>query len=134
MVHGALHGGDQKLGGFRFAHTTESADTLGASQNLRVFIQSGNHDRNLRTGAQDFKRGVKAVATRHDGIHDDDVGVQGARAFHRLFAIGCFSADFPAILSLEQVAQKASYDLMIVHQEDAEVLHDEHSGTRVVRR
>ena len=134
VVHGALDSGDQKPGGFRLTNATESAGTLSPAQNFRIFIQGGNHDGNLRTHAHDFPRGVKAVATRHDGIHDDNVGMQRARTFHGLFAVRCFSTDFPTILGLEQMAEKSPDDFVIVHQEDTKVLHAEHSGTRVARR
>jgi hypothetical protein len=62
--------------------------------------------------------------------------MQSSGSFHGFVAIGGFTANLPAVFGLEKMPQEAPYYLMIIHHENANMVHVERSTITVapVRR
>jgi hypothetical protein len=123
MVNGAFDRRDKQPSCFRFADTTECTGLLRLTKNFGILVKRHHDDRSLRSSPHDFARCFKTTASRHNGIHDDDVGMQGPGSLHSFVAIRRFSADLPSMLSLEQMAQEVPHDFVIIHNHYAKVFH-----------
>src|ERR1700692_1101449 len=98
MVDRTSYSGNKQLGRSRLAYATQRPRSLGLAENLRIFIQGGDHNRDPRVVLHDIARGLEAMAPRHYRIHDDNVWMQALGTVDGLIAITCFSANDPSVL------------------------------------
>ena len=70
-----------------------------------------------------------AVLHRHDEVHEDDVRPAGLRQSNGLLAVGRVTDDLHVVHDLEQSAQPAANDGVVVDDEDADRLGVGHLAT-----
>jgi hypothetical protein len=133
MPNGAFDRGDQEPGGVGLTHTAEGAGVLCLARDLWIFVKRSDDDGNLRSSPHNFTGRFEAVATGHNDVHDDDVRMQSSGSFHGFVAIGGFAANLKAVFGLEKMAQEAPYHLMIIHHENANMVHVEGSAITVAQ-
>lgn len=133
MPNGAFDRGDQEPGGIGLTDTAEGARVLCLAQDLWIFVKRSDDDGNLRGTPHNFAGRFEAVATGHNGVHDDNVRMQSSGSFHGFVAIGGFTANLPAVFGLEKMPQEAPYYLMIIHHENANMVHVERSTITVAQ-
>lgn len=78
--------------------------------------------------------GGDAVGARHHQIHQNHVGLDQAAAQHSLIAVFGFAHQFQIGHNLQESAQAAAHDGMIVHHHHSNlrlITHHVHSPTRL---
>ena len=141
-AHGALQiAGEDQIGDFRgkvgamLAKHLEGGDEMGTCLRLEqvgagagledqahdLFGLIGGEDEHLGLWKQalELAGGIEAIQVRHPDIHDDDVGLELFGLCDGFTAGGGLAADFPTGMDLDEVAETASDDFVIVGEEDS---------------
>jgi len=85
----------------------------------RKFMQGGQDYADFLVELENLSRSLQSVNFRHHEIHDNDVRMKAGGQRHRGVAILCFSANFPARDSFENVAQKNSHRRVIIRDKNS---------------
>jgi hypothetical protein len=83
-------------------------------------VERENEDFDLGTDLQDLARGLKSIEARHPDVQDDYVRLQFKSFVYSFPAVSCFAANLPVWLGLQQGAQTAPNDLVIIRHHDSE--------------
>jgi len=123
VIYGAFYRRNEELGRFGLANAANCAGTLGLAKDLRVFVQRGDNDGHLGSAAHDFACRFEPVTAWHNGIHHDNIGMQGAGLLDGLVTIGSLPTDLPSRFCLQEMANEISNDFVIVDHQNPKVFH-----------
>ena len=84
-----------------------------------ILVEGGQHEHVAREPlAHHRARGSDPVEYRHAHIHQDDVGTQLARAFHRCPAVVGLAHDLDVVLCVEDEPEAAAHERLVVREQD----------------
>jgi hypothetical protein len=106
--------GHQIASGVGFEHEAACPGIEGLTDDLIGIRDGQNYDLELGVMLHQLACGVQSVEEWHAYVHDHDIRLQLLGHLQRLTAIGCLSAHFPSLVSLEKRAQPSAHDFVIV--------------------
>ena len=81
---------------------------------------------------QHCRRRLDAARTRHDDVHEDDIGFQRPGAKDRFLEVAGLADDLDVFLRVEQELEPAAHDGVVVDYHDSDLAQTGTSARRVV--
>src|SRR5215204_5440118 len=115
----ALHGRDELARRVRLEKVTSGTCREHLPDQLLALVHGEYEHLDLRRDLADTPCRFEAIQLRHREIQNGDVRVGSNRGVNSLATIRSLRADGPSCLLLEQLLEPATYNFMIVGEEDA---------------